>query len=299
MEHWRVSATKSSASSLGLELDLEDITESDLYKALDWLGERQARIETKLAKKHLESGTLVLYDVSSSYYTGRNCPLAKHGYSRDGKKGLPQVVYGLLCNSEGCPVAVEVFSGNTSDPKTISTQIKKLRERLIQLSFFDEKDLVEISSEDFAGERLGVCRNPLLAEERCRKRSELLAATEKKLEEVVTATKREKRALRGKDKFGLRVGRLLNKYKMAKHFLLEIGETEFSFRRDEEKIAAEAALTRRTTRSTARLPTGVFEPISELPTNQMISRGSRSRLETPTFTSRPSSRTSRLRRTAR
>lgn len=282
--------SETAASSLGLQLDLQEVSEDDLYEALDWLVERQSRIEAKLAEKHLEDGTLVLYDVSSSYYTGRSCPLEKLGHSRDGKKGVPQIVYGLLCNAEGCPVAVEVFEGNTGDPKTLSSQIEKLRDRfklervvmvgdrgmitskriaeefrdvegldwitalrsesikklstqgIIQLSLFDEKNLAELTSEDFPDERLIVCRNPLLADERRRRREELLLATEKKLDEVVLATKRQKRALRGKDKIGLRVGRVINQFKMAKHFVLEIGDDEFSYRREEEKIAAEAAL---------------------------------------------------------
>ena len=282
--------SETAASSLGLELNLDEVSEEELYKALDWLGTRQSRIEKKLADKHLVDGTLVLYDVSSSYYTGKNCELAKHGYSRDGKKRFPQIVYGLLCNADGCPIAVEVFAGNTADTGTLAKQVEKLRERFklervvmvgdrgmltskrideelrdkegmdwitalradsikklssqgtIQLSFFDERDLVEVTSDDFPGERLVVCRNPLLAEERRRKREELLQSTEQKLSEIVAATSRDKRPLRGKDKIGLKVGRIINKYKVAKHFVLDIDEDGFSYRRDDEKIAAEAAL---------------------------------------------------------
>lgn len=282
--------SETASSSVGLELDLESISEDDLYEAMDWLVGRQNRIENKLAKKHLHDGTLVLYDVSSSYYTGSHCTLAKFGHNRDGKNGYPQIVYGLLCNPEGCPVAIEVFEGNTADPKTLDSQIRKVRKRFglqrvvlvgdrgmitskrineelraveglewisalradtikklveqdaVQLSLFDQQDLAEVSSPDFPGERLIVCRNPLLAEERTRKRQELLQATERELDKVVAATTREKRRLKGKDKIGLRVGRIVNRFKVAKHFILEIGEEIFAYRRDEQNIAKEAAL---------------------------------------------------------
>jgi|SRR6266850_2776905 len=277
-------------SSLALELELGQPLERELYAALDWLRERQSHIEDKLAKKHLTDGSLILYDVSSSFYTGTHCSLAKFGHNRDGKNGYPQIVYGLLCNAEGCPVAVEVFEGNTGDPKTLASQIEKVRQRfgisrvimvgdrgmitskriednlrgvegldwitalradnikklaqqgVIQLSLFDERDLAEVSSPDYPGERLIVCRNPFLATERARKRQELLKATEKKLSEIVAATQRAKRPLRGKDAIGLRVGKIINHYKVGKHFLLEIGEEAFAYRRDEKKIAEEAAL---------------------------------------------------------
>jgi len=277
-------------SSLALELELGQPLERELYAALDWLHDRQCHIEDKLAKKHLKDGSLILYDVSSSFYTGTHCSLAKFGHNRDGKNGYPQIVYGLLCNAEGCPVAVEVFEGNTGDPKTLASQIEKVRQRfgisrviivgdrgmitskriednlrgvegldwitalradnikklaqqgVIQLSLFDERDLAEVSSPDYPGERLIVCRNPFLATERARKRQELLKATEKKLSEIVAATQRAKRPLRGKDAIGLRVGKIINHYKVGKHFLLEIGEKAFAYRRDEKKIAEEAAL---------------------------------------------------------
>jgi len=283
-------AAATAQSSLSDELRLGDVQPAELYEALDWLLARQTRIENKLARRHLTDGLLVLYDVSSSYYTGRQSELVKHGYSRDGKPGEPQIVYGLLCNADGCPVAVEVFSGNTADPNTLSTQIAKLRTRFqlrrvvlvgdrgmltskrideelrgvegldwisalradaikklaaegtIIRSLFDERDLAEVTSPDFPGERLIVCRNPLLAEERARKRHELLAATEQKLQAIAEAVARAKRPLRGKDKIGLRVGRDSNRYKMAKHFELEIEDGKFTFRRREDKIAAEAAL---------------------------------------------------------
>jgi transposase len=281
---------ETATSSLSLQLELQDIEDKELYEALDWLVTRQTRIENKLSKRHLRDGTLVLYDVSGSYYTGRRSELVQFGHPRDGKKRFPQIVYGLLCNGEGCPVAIEVFPGNTGDPKTLGAQIAKIRKRFgvqrvvmvgdrgmithrrieeelrgveglhwitalradtikklasqgtIQPSLFDERDLAEVSSPDFVGERLIVCRNPLLADERSRKRESLLAATEKQLDEIVTATRRAKRALRGKDRIGLRVGKVLNHYKVAKHFVLEIKETSFSYHRDEAKIREEAAL---------------------------------------------------------
>ena len=281
---------ETAGTSLSLELGIEDVHERELYEALDWLGKRQQRIETKLAKRHLADGTLVLYDVSGSYYTGQCSGLVDYGYNRDGKRGVPQIVYGLLCNADGCPVAVEVFKGNTADPKTLGTQIKKVRRRfgiqrvvfvgdrgmitskridqelrdvdgldwitalradnikklasqkVIEPSLFDERDLVTVNSPDYPGERLIVCRNPLLADERARKRNELLAATEKVLDEIVAATTREKRRLRGQDKIGLRVGKIVNRFKVGKHFVLDIGEQRFSYHRNDKKITEEASL---------------------------------------------------------
>lgn len=276
--------------SLGGELQLEDAEPAEMYEALDWLLKRQGRIENKLAKKHLAEGVLVLYDVSSSYYTGRQSALIKRGYSRDGKPGEPQIVYGLLCAADGCPVAIEVFAGNTADPTTFTAQVDKIRKRfgirrvvlvgdrgmitskridadlrgvegldwitalrndslkklvadqVIQPSLFDERDLAEVSSADYPGERLVVCRNPLLADERARKRQELLAAAEKKLEAIAQAVSRKRRPLRGKEQIGLRVGRELKNTRMQKHFALAIEDDSFSYRRLDEKIAAEAAL---------------------------------------------------------
>jgi transposase len=276
--------------SLADELQLQDIETPELYEAMDWLLKRQTRIENKLAKKHLEDGTLVLYDVSSSYYTGRQSELIKMGYSRDGKPGRPQIVYGLLCAPDGCPVAIEVFSGNTADPTTFTAQVNKIRRRFgitrvvlvgdrgmitskrikedlrdvegldwitalrndsikklvehdtIQLSLFDERDLAEVTSSDYPDERLIVCRNPLLADERARKRKELLKSAEKKLDAVVKAVSRNKQPLRGKDKIGLRVGRDLKSTKMQKHFELMIEDDSFCYQRRDEQIAKEAAL---------------------------------------------------------
>ena len=276
--------------SLADELQLHDIQTPELYEALDWLLPRQKRIEKKLAKKHLPEGTLVLYDVSSSYYTGRQSELIKMGYNRDGKPGEPQIVYGLLCAPDGCPMAIEVFSGNTADPTTFTAQVNTIRKRFgitrvvlvgdrgmitskridedlrdvegldwitalrndsikklveqktIQLSLFDERDLVEVTSADYPGERLIVCRNPLLADQRGRKRKELLAAAEKKLAAVAKAVSRARRPLRGTGEIGLRVGRDLKNTKMKKHFELTIDDNSFSYRRLDEQIAREAAL---------------------------------------------------------
>lgn len=286
----RALKAETATTSLSSELSLEELDEDELYDALDWLAAAQHRVENKLAKKHLADGTLVLYDVSGSYYTGRRCALARFGYPRDGKQGVPQIVYGLLCNAEGCPVAVQVFAGNTADPNTLDAQIQKLRRRFgltrvvlvgdrgmltskrideqlrdvdgldwisalradsirklasqgtIQPSLFDQRDLAEVQSPDYPDERLIVCRNPLLAEERARKRRELLEATEKKLEEVVAATRREKRRLRGQLKIQQRVDKVINQYKVGKHFQTEISDESFSYCRNTEKIAAEAAL---------------------------------------------------------
>jgi len=286
----RALQAETATTSLGLELGLDSVAEADLYGALDWLFERQTRIETKLAKNHLVDGTLVLYDVTSSYYTGRRSDLVCFGYNRDGKKRFPQIVYGLLCNADGCPVAIEVFAGNTSDTKTLGSQIKKIRGRFgiqrvvfvgdrgmitskridqelrdvegldwitalradsikilasqgtIQPSLFDERDLAEVESPDYPGERLIVCRNPALAEERSRKRLELLTATERLLDPIVESTQRKRNPLRGEAKIGIRVGRVIHRHKMRKHFVLDIGAKSFAYRRDEAAIAEEAAL---------------------------------------------------------
>ena len=268
----------------------EDLNENDLYSAMDWLLPRQPRIEKALASRHFHEGSLVLYDLTSSYFEGKSCPLARLGYSRDGKKGKLQIVYGLLCNREGIPVAVEVFEGNTADPMTLATQIKKLRHRfglrhlvlvgdrgmitqarideelrgvegldwitalrsgqiadlaaagLIEPSLFDEKNLAEIQSPDFPDERLVVCRNPLLARSRAHKREQLLAATEADLAKIAASVHRPKRPLRGKDRIGLKVGRVIDRHKMAKHFDLKISDSRFTYSRRTENIAREAAI---------------------------------------------------------
>ena len=282
-------AADTARDSLAEVLGIDDADENDLYAAMDWLLDRQAAVETRLAKRHLADGALVLYDLTSTYFEGRCCPLAKRGYSRDGKRGKLQIVFGLLCDRHGCPVAVEVFDGNTADPKTLTAQIDKLRGRFglnrvvlvgdrgmltdarirdevrpagldwisalrapairrlanagaVQTSLFDETDLIEIRSDDFPGERLMVCRNPLLGERRARKREELLRATEGLLDAVAAATRRCKGPLKGADKIALRVGKVVGKYKMAKHFELDIGERAFGYSRKADGIAAEAAL---------------------------------------------------------
>ena len=257
---------------------------------MDWLFSRQTRIENRLAKQHLSNGTLVLYDVSSTYFEGRCCPLARLGHSRDERSGNLQVVFGVLTNAEGCPVAVEVFEGNTGDPKTVASQVRKLQKRFklerivlvgdrgmltsariredlktvdgvdwitalraaqiqalvtagaLQLSFFDQRDLAEITHPDYPGERLIACRNPLLAAERSRKRQELLAATEKDLLKIRSRTQRARKPLRGKDAIGMAVGKVLGHYKMAKHFELVIEDADFRFERKQSQIDAEAAL---------------------------------------------------------
>lgn len=280
---------ETATSSLGQLLGVSGCDEDDLYAAMDWALERKDAIESALAARHLVNGTLVLYDVSSAAFEGRTCPLGAIGHARDGVKGRLQIVYGLLCTTAGIPIAIEVFEGNTADPKTLAAQIDKLKHRFklsrvclvgdrgmltdarirdevrpaqldwlsalrapqikalveagaLQLSLFDEQDLVEIDSLDFPGERLVCCHNPVLAAERGRKRADLLAATEKELAPIAAATARERRPLRGKDKIALRVGKVINHYKMAKHFTLEITDESFTFTRNAKAIAAEAAL---------------------------------------------------------
>ena len=282
---------ETATSTLGEMLQLDQVEADDLYAAMDWLLQRQPKIEQALAKRHLSGGALVLYDVSSSYFEGRHCRLARLGHSRDGKKGSLQIVYGLLCNAAGCPVAVEVYEGNTADPRTLTDQIQKVRRRFglervvfvadrglltsaridqelrpiegldwisalrseqvrklaqddgpLQRSLFDTADLAEIRHPDFPGERLIACLNPLLEAERARKREDLLRATERELDQIVAATGREQRALRGKDRIGLRVGRVLNRFKVAKHFQITITETAFSYARKQDSIQAEARL---------------------------------------------------------
>ena len=277
------------AASLGDILGLGCVDEDELYVALDWLGERQPAIEQALARKHLRDGTLVLYDVSSSYLEGRCCELARLGYNRDGKKGKLQIVYGLLCAPDGCPVAIEVFEGDTADPRTLSAQIDKVKRRfalkrvvlvgdrgmitqarldaeiapagldwitalrapairtlveggVLQMSLFDARDLAAITAPDYPGERLIVCRNGDLARERTRKRQDLLAATEDDLAVIAAAVQRARKPLRGEAAIALKVGAVVNRHKMAKHFDLVIGAASFAFHRKADAIAAEAAL---------------------------------------------------------
>ncbi|XQD06292.1 IS1634 family transposase [Microcystis aeruginosa FACHB-524] len=278
------------SQSLGQLLDLEKADEDELYNALDWLLEKQEKIEKHLAIKHLESGTLVLYDVTSTYLEGNGCELGKYGYNRDKKKGKTQIVFGLLCSAKGCPIAVEVFEGNTSDGATLSGQIEKVRKgwgienvvwvsdrgiltnskikelvkpiegldyitgltkpqirklaevEVIQLGLFDQVNLVEFESEDYPDERLIACRNPLIAQKNQLQREALLEAVEKELDLIVQATQREKRALKGQDKIALRVGKILNQFKVNKYYNLEITEEGFSYQRQLELIAQETAL---------------------------------------------------------
>ena len=274
-------------STLGQVLDVADATEDELYGALDWLLARQARVERALAARHLGVGSLVLYDVSSTYVEGTHCPLAAYGHSRDHRPDRRQIVFGLVTDERGCPVAVEAFSGNTADPATLEAQIDKIRDRFglaelvlvgdrgmltsarierlkaiggigwvsclrapairslveagdLQLGLFDERDLAEISSPDFPGERLVVCRNPALAAERTRKREALLGATEAELAKV--AARVERGSLRSAAAIGVRAGRVVDAKKMAKHIELDIADGRFAYRRRTEAIAAEAAL---------------------------------------------------------
>ena len=291
-------------STLADELDVADADEDDLYAAMDWLLERQARIEDRLARRHLQDGELVLYDVSSSYFEGRCCELAALGYSRDGKRGSQQIIYGLLCDTAGRPIAVEVFSGELHDDKTLPSQVTKLKARfglsrvvvvsdrgmitkfnielldeqevgwitalkapqiqklarqgVLQLSLFDQTNLAEITAEDYPRERLILCRNPLVAAERERKRAELLDATERGLREL--AQRVERGTLSGADQIGLAAGPALRRYKVKKHFEVTITDTSFTWQRKTEQIAAEAGLDGiyilRTNVSDRELPTG-------------------------------------------
>ena len=281
-------AADTAASSLGRLLGLGAVDEVELYRALDWLGARQGAIEAALARRHLQDGALVLYDVSSSWLEGRCCELARFGHSRDGRKDKLQIVYGLLCAADGCPVAVEVFEGYTADPMTLAVQIDKLkacfglsrvvlvgdrgmitsariRDELkpagldwitalrapqiralldtgaLQLSLFDEPDLAEITAPEFPGERLVVCKNPLLTAERARKREDLLHATEAALTKLANQIARGT-GPKGQDKIARAVGRIENRYKLAKLFDIAVAEDGFTFARNPARIAAEARL---------------------------------------------------------
>jgi hypothetical protein len=278
------------STALGPTLGLGAVTANEIYDALDWLGAQQDKIEAKLAKRHLAGATLVLYDLTSTYLEGRCCSLARHGHSRDGRADKLQIVFGLICSTDGCPIAVEVFAGNTGDPSTLKAQIDKLKRRFglsriaivgdrgmitkarieadvrpagldfitalrapaikalaeddgpLQLSLFDERDLAEIESPDYPGERLIACRNLALAEERARKRDELLDATERDLKRIQARVRRERKPLRGEAAIGEAVGAVLNRRKMGKHFEKTISDADFSFARKQEQIEAEARL---------------------------------------------------------
>lgn len=274
-------------TTLAEAFGVADADEDELYAAMDWLLRRQEAIERKLAARHLHDGGLVLYDLSSSYFEGTQCPLARWGYNRDGKRGKLQVNYGVLTDGRGCPVAVAVYEGNTSDPETLLPAVDRLRtqfalERLVmvgdrgmishqgiealgerpgvawiaalksasiralinqgyvQLDLFDERNLFELTHPAYPGERLVACRNPQLAEYRAHKREALLQATEKQLEKVRASVAAGR--LKGQDRIGVRVGRVVNQYKVAKHFDLKITDTSFDYERHGERIAMEAAL---------------------------------------------------------
>lgn len=276
-------------TTLAEELGVADATEDELYEALDWLLKRQGRIEQKLARQHLGESAVVLYDVTSSYYEGRCCPLAQFGHNRDGKSDRPIIVYGVLTDADGRPVAVEVYEGDTGDPTTVPDQVEKLQQRFglqrvvlvgdrgmltetqigklkehpglgwvsalragairqladsgaLQLSLFDEQNLAEIHSPAYPGERLVACYNPLLAEERKRKREELLAATEQELARIRKQVARRTKTPLKKDEIGLKVGAVLNRFKMAKHFELTIEDGRFEWGRRVEAIRREAEL---------------------------------------------------------
>jgi len=274
-------------TTLAEDFGVADAGEDELYAAMDWLLQRQDTIQKKLAARHLREGSLVLYDLSSSYFEGTTCPLAKRGYNRDGKHGLLQVNYGLLTDARGCPVAVSVHEGNTADSQTLLPEVQRLRQDFglehlvmvgdrgmisqkaideirqtdgigwitalksasiralveqgqLQLGLFDERNLLELSSPDYPGERLVACRNPQLATLRARTREELLAATELNLQKIKASV--DAGRLAGQDAIGLRVGKIVNQYKVAKHFQLDIGDHTLAFQRHHDRIAAEAAL---------------------------------------------------------
>lgn len=277
------------STTLAEELGVADADEDDLYEAMDWLLAREKRIEKDLASRHLSEGTQVLYDVSSSYYEGRTCPLVQFGHSRDRKRGKPIIVYGAMTDVEGRPIAVDVYPGNTGDPTTVPDQVEKLRGRFgldrivlvgdrgmltatqinklrkhpgigwitalrsggvrklakgghLQMSLFDKQNLAEITSPDFPGERLVACFNPLLADERKRKRNELLEATEKDLQKIAGQVARRTKTPLSKEEIGLKVGKVINRCKMGKHFELTIDENMFSFSRKEDAIRREETL---------------------------------------------------------
>jgi hypothetical protein len=274
-------------TTLAADLEVTGASTDDVYGAMDWLVGSQPGIEAALARRHLEPGGMVLYDLSSSWVEGRCCPLAARGYSRDAKAGKEQIEYGLTCDRDGRPIAVEVFAGNTADPTAFVSAAAAVRERFgltdvvmvgdrgmitsariealkvvgglgfitclrapaivalaeagaLQMSLFDQADLAEIAHPDYPGERLVACRNPALAAERARKREELLQATEGLLAPIAAAVSSGR--LHGADKIGVRVGKVVNRYKVAKHFSLLISESSFSFSRKAEQVAAEAAL---------------------------------------------------------
>ncbi len=276
-------------TTLGEELGVSDADEDELYAAMDWLLKAQDRIEKKFARRHLAEGGLVLYDVSSSYYEGRTCPLAQFGHDRDGKKGSPIIVYGVLTNAEGCPVAIEVYKGNTGDPSTLLDQVQKLRQRFglmrvvlvgdrgmitqakidvlqqtdgvgwitalrsqsirelveegyLQRSLFDQTNLAEIHSPDYPGERLIACFNPLMAEQRRRKREELLNQTEKELARIGKEASRRTKTPLDDQTLAMKVGKVIHRFKVAKHFEIKIDNGKLAWNRRQDAIQREAQL---------------------------------------------------------
>jgi transposase len=276
-------------TTLAKELSVEDAKVDELYDAMDWLLKRQNSIEKKLAANHLAENSLVLYDVSSSYYEGRTCPLVQFGHNRDKKKGLPIIVYGVLADSDGRPISIDVYPGNKSDPSTVPDQVEKIRNRFklsqivlvgdrgmlpqtqidklkdypgigwisalkssaikklveqqhLQLSLFDQQNIAEIESPDYPDERLIACYNPFLAEERKHNRSVLLAATEQQLNKILKQIERRTKTPLTESEIGIKVGKILNKYKMAKHFAIIIKDNFLKWERNEEKITTEQML---------------------------------------------------------
>jgi hypothetical protein len=276
-------------TTLAEELGVEDATADDVYAAMDWLAARQVKIEGKLAQRHLRDGSRVFYDVSSSCYEGRTCPLAQFGHDRDGKHGLPIIVYGVLTDAAGRPVAIEVYPGDTGDPTTVPDQVAKLRDRFglarvvlvgdrgmltatqlatlrqlpgigwisalrgpairelveqgaLQLSLFDAKNLAEITTPEYPGERLIACFNPLLAEERQRKRTALLDATEREYQKIAREVARRRKTPLTAAAIGVKVGRVRDRFKVGKHFALTIVDGVFQWTRLDEAIRREAAL---------------------------------------------------------
>jgi transposase len=286
----RTLAPQSCTSTLAETLQVEGVSEDGLYRAMDWLLKRQSQIERRLAQQYLQQGSLVLFDLSSTYLEGEHCPLAKRGYNRDRKKGMVQIVFGVLCNAQGCPIAVEVFAGNTSDPTTLKNHLAKLKEefnlksgvlvgdrgmlpdkqiqtelkqtqgwewitalkavqirslltaKAFQLETLHQTKMLEFSVLDYPEERLIACYNTSLATQRSQSRQALLQATEKELAAIVVATQRPRNPLQGKDQIALRIGKVVNRFKVAKHFQLSISETHFSYQRNLASIRAEADL---------------------------------------------------------
>jgi hypothetical protein len=275
-------------TSVGADLDVADARSDGVYASMDWLLARQEQIEKTLAARHLQPGGMALFDLSSTWMEGKSCPLTKFGYSRDGKRGLPQIEFGLLGDAEGRPIAVRVFDGNTSDSRSFLAAISTVRDQFgltnltmvgdrgmitqariddlkdlpgmdwitalrapaiaalaaddgpLQMSLFDTQNFAQITDPRYPGERLVCCRNPALADERGRKREALLVATEQNLDKIVAAVTAGR--LHGADQIGVKLGKIINKHKVGKHFITTVTDGTFSYRRDDDKINAETAL---------------------------------------------------------